>query len=37
MTPLLSFRVRHRRIMRAEIENLAQAAKQSIGLLRRHL
>jgi hypothetical protein len=25
------------KIMRAEIENLAEAAKQSIGLLRRHL
>jgi hypothetical protein len=24
-------------IMRAEIESLAEAAKQSIGLLRRHL
>jgi hypothetical protein len=24
-------------IMRPEIENLAEAAKQSIGLLRRHL
>ena len=23
--------------MRAEIENLAEAAKQSVGLLRRHL
>jgi hypothetical protein len=26
-----------RKKMRAEIENLADAAKQSIGLLRRHL
>jgi hypothetical protein len=26
-----------RQTMRPEIENLAEAAKQSIGLLRRHL
>jgi hypothetical protein len=39
MTPL-SFKAKsalQRRTMRSEIENLAQAAKQSMGLLRRHL
>jgi hypothetical protein len=36
MTPLSFFRAAVA-TMRAEIENLAEAAKQSIGLLRRHL
>jgi hypothetical protein len=37
LMPLLLVPKPEARIMRAEIENLAEAAKQSIGLLRRHL
>jgi hypothetical protein len=38
MTPLrLSHHDHSSTIMRAEIESLTEAAKQSIGLLRRHL
>ena len=37
MTPLPLLHTQALKIMRAEIENLAEAAKQSIGLLWRHL
>jgi hypothetical protein len=37
MTPLPHPHTHPEKRMRAEIENLAEAAKQSIGLLRRHL
>jgi hypothetical protein len=37
MTPLFLCGHPTTTVMRAEIENLAQAAKQSVGLLRRHL
>jgi hypothetical protein len=37
MTPLLLYAPLDNEIMRAEIDNLAEAAKQSVGLLRRHL
>jgi hypothetical protein len=37
VTPLLLFSPTPTTFMRTEIENLADAAKQSIGLLRRHL